>query len=67
MNKAYCIAEYLHKNYYDDGEKLAQIPIMGAMLNHATAEEIPSLIDKVAIMNGIKKSYPPSRDISVIA
>lgn len=57
INKIEFITNYLCENYKDDVERLVRIPIIAAMAMHATEGEIPSLIDKVALMNGIKKSY----------
>lgn len=53
------ISEYLINNYHDDGKEMSNIPIIGAMVNYDNSKDIPSMIDKVAIINGIKKSYKP--------
>jgi hypothetical protein len=57
--KAKFITEYLYKNYHDDCKRMASIPMVPALINHASLGEIPSLIDKLAILNNVKKSYPP--------
>lgn len=55
------IVNYLHDNYYDDGERMAKIKMIAALATQPTVKEydIPSLIDKVALFNSIEKSYPP--------
>jgi hypothetical protein len=65
--KALLMAKYLYENYYDDREKLSKISIICSMLNIASIYEIPSLIDKVAIINGIKKSCHLYKEIIINA
>lgn len=63
--KATLIAEYLYKNYYNDAASMSKIPIISALIANAAEEQIPSLIDKVAVLSGIKKSSPP--DAAILA
>jgi len=54
------VIEYLMANYYDDAERMANIRMVKEIVAQVgTLEQIPSIIDKVALFNGIKKTYPP--------
>jgi len=56
------VIQYLHDNYYDDCERMAHIQMIGAIANSKDViKGIPSLIDKVALFNSIKKTYPPPK------
>jgi hypothetical protein len=50
---------YIFNNYYYDKEKIVYIPIVSFLIRKESERpEAKSLIDKVAILNGIKKTYP---------
>lgn len=54
------VIDYLMANYYDDAEKLANIRMVKEVIAQVgQPDEIANTIDKVALFNGIKKSYPP--------
>jgi hypothetical protein len=46
-------------NFYDDVERMAHIKMIAAIANSDSVEFNPNVIDKVALFNGIEKSYPP--------
>lgn len=54
------VIDYLMANYYDDVERMANIRMVKEVIAQVgTPEQIASSIDKVALFNGITKSYPP--------
>jgi hypothetical protein len=60
------VISYLHDNYYDDCERMAHIKMIAALASptgNDYTEDIPQMIDKVALFNGIKKSYPPKKTV----
>lgn len=58
------VIDYLMDNYYDDAERMANIRMVGEVIaSVGKPEQIASTIDRVALFNGIKKSYPPKRTI----
>lgn len=56
------VTDYLLANYHDDVERMARIKMVSAMAASDTLPFNPSVIDKVALFNGIKKTYPPKAD-----
>lgn len=58
------VVNYLHDNYYDDCERMAKIKMIAMMATQGWGEyDMPSMIDKVALFNSIKKSYPPKKTL----
>ena len=58
------VINYLHDNYYNDCERLARNKSIQSMTQgYAKNMNIPTLIDKVALFNNIKKTYPPKRTL----
>lgn len=61
------VIKYLHDNYYNDCERMAKIKMISALATMNGAEkyrkDLGSLIDKVALFNDIKKSYPPKKTL----
>lgn len=56
------ITNYLHDNYYEDCEHMAKIKMITFLATQGWGEhDISSLIDKIALFNNIKKSYPPKK------
>ena len=53
------LINYIHDNYYNDADKISSIKMIGVMLQVGTPDKIPDMIDKIALFNGFKKSYPP--------
>ena len=70
MSSIDIVTDYLMANYYDDVERMAHSKMIGALANKPdiTAEYVAPLIDKIALFNGIKKSYQPTDvDITIAA
>lgn len=56
------VIDYLMANYYDDTEKMANIRMVKEVIAQVgKPDQIANTIDKVALFNGIKKSYPPNK------
>lgn len=56
------VTNYLHDNYYDDCERMARIKMIAGMATQGWGEHnLADLVDKVALFNNIKKSYPPKK------
>lgn len=56
------VIDYLMNNYYGDAESMANIRMVKEVIAQVgKPEQIASTIDKVALFNGIKKSYPPNQ------
>jgi alpha-mannosidase len=53
------VIDYLMANYYDDVERMAKIKMVASIANSDTLPFNHSVIDKIALFNDIKKSYPP--------
>lgn len=53
------LIDYIHDNYYDDADKIAGARMIGVILAVGSLEDMPEMIDKIALFNGLKKSYPP--------
>lgn len=54
------VIDYLYDNYYDDCERMANIRMVKEVIAQVgKPDQVASTIDKVALFNGIKKSYPP--------
>lgn len=57
------VIDYLINNYYNDVERLAKIRMVSEVIAQVgTPDKIASSIDKVALFNNIKKSYPPKTE-----
>jgi hypothetical protein len=54
------VLDYLMDNYYDDAERMIHIKMVQAIaLQGTNGHSLSDLIDKIALFNGIKKSYKP--------
>lgn len=57
------VINYLIANYYDDVETMANISMVKDVIAQVDLpDQIANTIDKVALFNDIKKSYPPESD-----
>lgn len=62
-NQQELVIDYLMNNYYDDVERMAKIRMVSEVIAQVgKPEQIANTIDKVALFNGIKKSYPPKTE-----
>ena len=58
------IVEYISDNYYEDRDKLSGVKIIGALAVSGDKHNIPDLVDKIALFNGIKKSTAPKEPLA---
>lgn len=59
------VFNYIWDNYYDDAETMVKIKMVNQVIaNVGKPEDVPSLVDKVALFNDIKKSHPPKKPLA---